>query len=128
MLNIKDSRQLVSNFLTDYCKSKGIYLKKNYVNSDHVHALIDLPTSMSIEEVTKLLKGSASHWINQNNLCIGKFNWGRGYAALSISESVLIKVVKYIDGQEEHHKVKSFREEYEAFIKAYGMKYIDGDL
>lgn len=128
MLITKDSRKLISTFLSDYCKSKGIFMKKNYVNSDHVHALIDLPTNMSIEEVIKLLKGSSSHWINQNNLSVGKFNWGRGYAALSISESVLIKVVDYIEGQEKHHKVKSFGDEYEAFLKAYGMKYVEDDL
>jgi putative transposase len=54
-----------------------------------------------------------------------KFHWGRGYAAFSVSESNLDKVVKYIINQKEHHKIKSFTEEYEAFIKAYGLKYLN---
>src|SRR5882762_9683209 len=57
-----------SRFLTKYALEKNIYLKINYFNAEHVHALIDLPTSKSIEEVVQLFKGSSSHWINQNRL------------------------------------------------------------
>jgi REP element-mobilizing transposase RayT len=120
----KEERKRVSSFLYDYAKSKNIFMKINYVNAEHVHALVDLPTNLCIEEMMHLLKGSSSHWINQNSICAGKFAWGRGYAALSVSESNLQKVVKYIDNQGEHHKVKSFSEEYEQFIKVYGMQYV----
>src|SRR5665213_557749 len=58
----------LSAYLSDYAKEKGIYMKINYVNADHVHALIDLPTKFSVEEVMQLFKGSSSHWINENNL------------------------------------------------------------
>ena len=57
-----------SRFLTDYSIQKGIYMRINHFNSDHVHALIDLPTSKTIEEVAHLLKGSSSHWINEQKL------------------------------------------------------------
>ena len=43
-------------------------MKINYVNADHVHALVDLPTAFSIEELMQLLKGSSSHWINANDV------------------------------------------------------------
>ncbi len=114
----------VSNYLSEYCSQKKIYMKKNYVNSEHVHALIDMPTNFSIEEVMHLLKGSSSRWINENGICPFKFSWGRGYAALSVSQSGLIRVVEYINGQKEHHRRKSFAEEYEEFITKYGMKYV----
>ncbi len=58
----------VSEYLHQYSAEKGIYMKINYVNADHVHVLVDLPTSLSIEEMTHLLKGASSHWINQSNL------------------------------------------------------------
>jgi REP element-mobilizing transposase RayT len=76
----KKAAARVSGFLTEYAKSKGFHMKINYVNADHVHALIDLPTGLSIEELMQLLKGSSSHWVNANNVLPGKFAWGRGMA------------------------------------------------
>lgn len=61
----KEAASRVSRYLTDYAKDKGFYMKINYVNADHVHALIDLPTGLSIEELMQLLKGSSSHWVNE---------------------------------------------------------------
>ena len=52
-----------------------MYMKINFVNPDHVHALIDLPTGFSIEKVVQLLKGSSSHWVNSSELVTGKFAW-----------------------------------------------------
>jgi REP element-mobilizing transposase RayT len=62
-----------STNLTEYSLEKGIYMKINYFNADHTHALIDLPTNLTIEQVIQLLKGSSSHWINQNHLVKGRF-------------------------------------------------------
>lgn len=123
-LNTAEIRKEVSSYLYQYAESKNIYMKNIYVNSEHVHALIDLPAELSIEEVMHLLKSNSSHWINKNKICKTKFSWERGYAALSVSESALNKVADYIEKQEEHHRIKSFTEEYEEFIKMYGMKYI----
>lgn len=99
-------------------------MKINFINAEHVHTLIDLPTTLSIEECFKLLKGSFSHYINQNRLVNTKFRWARGYGAFSVSESNVQKVVDYIKNQEEHHRVKTFTEEYELFMKKYGIKYV----
>ena len=66
----------LSSFLYEYAQSKDLYMKINYVNSEHVHALIDLPTKYSIEEVIKLLKGASAHWINQERIITAKFSWG----------------------------------------------------
>jgi putative transposase len=111
----------VSDYLYQYSKERQIFMKKNFVNADHVHAVIDLPTNYSIEEIIKLLKGSSSHWINLEKLLPGKFSWGRGYAAFSVSHSNLKNVLEYIGNQAEHHRVKSFSEEYEEFIRRHGL-------
>jgi REP element-mobilizing transposase RayT len=96
-------------------------MKINYVNPDHVHTLIDLPTKYTIEETVQLLKGSSSHWANQNNLISGKIAWGRGYGAFSVSHSRVEEVVRYIKNQTEHHRRKTFSEEYDAFLESYGF-------
>jgi hypothetical protein len=55
----------------------------------------------------------------------GKFNWGRGYGAFSVSHSNLDAVVRYVLNQEEHHRKKSFAEELEALVRAYGLEWQD---
>jgi REP element-mobilizing transposase RayT len=106
-----------STYLSEYSAEKGIYMKINYFNAEHTHALIDFPTNLTIEQVIQLFKGGSSHWINQNRLVKGKFAWGRGYGAFSVSHSDVGRVANYIAGQEEHHRKRSFAEEYELFIK-----------
>jgi REP-associated tyrosine transposase len=112
----------VSRFLAHYAEKEGVYMKINYVNADHVHALVDLPTALSIEKLMQLLKGSSSHWINLNNLIAGKFAWGRGYGAFSVSESNVDQVAGYISRQEEHHRARTFAEEFREFIDRYGLQ------
>lgn len=123
----RDVRKKISNFLYDYCKEKGIYMKINFVNADHVHALVDLPTNMSVEECIKLLKGASSFYINKNRITAFKFSWGKGYGAFSVSASQLNKVVDYIRNQEDHHRTKSFTEEYQLFIKNYRIGVKEND-
>jgi REP element-mobilizing transposase RayT len=115
----------VSRYLDDYAESKGVYVKINYVNADHVHALVDLPTPFSIEKLMQLLKGSSSHWINSNDIITGKFAWGRGYGAFSVSESNVPQVARYIADQEEHHCVRTFAEELKEFIDRHGLHWKD---
>jgi len=100
-------------------------MKINYVNADHVHALIDLPTRFSIEDVVQLLKGSSSHWINANNLVAGRFSWGRGYGAFSVSESNVKQVAAYIEDQQTHHRTRSFIEEFREFARRHGLQLRD---
>ena len=114
-------RPRISRHLHEYAHSKGLFIKTNYVNADHVHALIDLPTKMSIEGVAQLLKGSSSHWINANNLVHGRFAWGRGYGAFSVSESRLGEVTQYIADQAEHHRVRTFSEELKELVERHGL-------
>jgi len=111
--------------LSEYSYEKGIYMKINFFNADHTHALIDLLTNLTIEQVVQLLKGSSSHWINQNRLIQGRFAWGRGYGAFSVSHSDVERVAAYIAGQEEHHRKRTFAQEYELFVKRYDLEWRD---
>ena len=109
--------------LTEHARAKGIYMKINFFNTDHAHALIDLPTNLTIEQTIQLLKGSSSHWINDQKLLRGRFAWGRGYGAFSVSQSDVERVAKYIANQEEHHRKKTLTEEYEIFVQRYGLEW-----
>jgi putative transposase len=118
----KEAAARVSHYLHEYAETKSLYMKINYVNADHVHALVDLPTGLSIEEVAQLFKGSSSHWINANDLIMGKFAWGRGYAAFSVSESNVHQVAAYIAGQEQHHRVGTFARKFKEFIRRHELR------
>jgi putative transposase len=119
----KDAAPKLSAYLHDYASQKGIYMKINFVNSDHVHALIDLPTQFSIEEIMQLFKGGSSHWLNEQNLISGKFGWGRGYGVFSVSESSVPDVANYIAKQEEHHRKRGFAEELKLFVERHGLEW-----
>lgn len=96
-----------------------------YVNPDHVHVLIDLPVQRSIAETVQILKGASSHYINHSDLIPGKFAWGRGYGAFSVSHSDHGRVARYIARQEAHHRQKAFIDEYQGFIERYGLRWYD---
>src|ERR1035437_7558034 len=121
----KSAAVKVSGYLTQYATEKGIYTQINYVNPDHVHVLIDLPTRLCIEDAMQFLKGSSSHWINQSGLLPGKFGWGRGYGAFSVSQSGVGEVAKYIATQEEHHRKTSYSEELKLFVDRYELQWHD---
>jgi REP element-mobilizing transposase RayT len=119
----KSAAAKLSAHLHEYAIEKGIYMKINFVNTDHTHVLVDLPASKAIEEVVQLLKGGSSHWVNESNLVPGKFGWQRGYGAFSVSHSAVDEVCAYIANQEEHHRKKTFAEELKLFVERYGLKW-----
>src|SRR2546423_14019025 len=65
MLDDRSAKKASTNLL-QYSREKNIYMKIVYFNAEHTHVLIDLPTNLTIEQVVQLLKGSSSHWINEN--------------------------------------------------------------
>jgi putative transposase len=113
----------LSDYLHQYSAEQGAYMKINYVNADHVHALVDLPTGLPVEELMKRLKGASSHWINAGSLVPGKFAWGRGYGVFSVSHSGIGQLAKSIAGQEAHHRKRNFVEELKLLVERYGLKW-----
>lgn len=118
-------RQKVWNHIRENAIQKGIYI--DFINgyADHCHCLISLGVDQNIQKVIQLIKGESSFWINKNELTKEKFQWQEEYFAVSVSESILDKVRDYIKNQEEHHKKKTFQEEYDEFILKYGFKMVD---
>ena len=90
---------------------------------DHCHALFALPSTMSAAKAIQLLKGSSSRWISKEYPSLINFQWQKGYALFGVSKSVLESVVKYIDGQEEHHKRTNFTDEYVGFLTKHEVKF-----
>ncbi|HTB32386.1 MAG TPA: IS200/IS605 family transposase [Bacteroidia bacterium] len=88
---------------------------------DHVHLLYMQTPKMAVTDTLKQIKGNTGHWINEQNLIPDKFAWQAGYAAYSVSESQVERVYQYILNQKQHHKRKTFQQEYEEFILSHGL-------
>jgi len=91
--------------------------------TDHVHLLVSMPTTLSISKGIQLIKGGASAWVRETFPETRNFAWQEGYGAFSVSVSHLADTIAYIENQEEHHRHKSFQEEYLAFLKRHGIDY-----
>jgi REP element-mobilizing transposase RayT len=116
----------VFDHIGENAREKGVYLDMIGGYEDHVHALVSLGSEQTIAKVVQLIKGESSHWINKHSLTKGTFEWQDEYFCVSVSESVLESVRAYIRGQEEHHRKKSFGEEYQSLLKENG--FTDGGL
>jgi putative transposase len=94
--------------------------------SDHVHMLVRMRPSQSVAEIARVVKTNSSRRIHSKGR--SQFAWQAGYGAFSVSESNVPAVTKYIASQEEHHRKRSFQEEFVAFLKknnvAYDERYI----
>ncbi len=108
-------RPILFDHLRSNARKKDILLDTLDGYLDHVHALIRLGGDQTIAKVAQLLKGESSHWVNDEKLTGTPFQWQDEYCALSVSESGVEAVRRYIERQEEHHRKKSFAEEYAAF-------------
>jgi putative transposase len=89
--------------------------------SDHVHMLIRVRPSHSAAEIARVVKANSSRWVREKHSA--EFAWQTGYGVFSVSESSMADVTKYISGQEEHHKKRSFQEEFVAFLKKNHVEY-----
>lgn len=111
----------IHRFISEQLNEQGCHVRVINGMPDHIHCLFLLNPQKSMAEVVKQIKGSSSHFINQNNLIGDKFSWQTGYAAFSVSESIVEKVFQYIQNQKQHHSKKTFQKEYEEFLKLYGF-------
>jgi putative transposase len=90
---------------------------------DHLHALLSLPSSMSFAKAAQLIKGGSSKWIHDTFARYRKFEWQEGYGAFSVSASQVKKTIAYINGQKEHHRKRTFKEEFLQLLDKHGVAY-----
>lgn len=91
--------------------------------ADHVHLLADLPARLAPADILRVLKTNSSRWVHETFPDRRDFAWQTGYGIFSVSESSREAVREYIANQEEHHRVKTFQEEFVALLQKHGVKY-----
>jgi len=95
---------------------------------EHVHLLLGLPPTLCVSAALKALKGGSSVWVKEHLPGCRSFAWQDGYGAFSVSKSQIPGVEAYIRGQREHHRSKTFQEEYRALIKRHGIEFEESFL
>jgi putative transposase len=115
-------RQTIFDHIKHNAKEKDIFMDCINGYSDHVHCLISLGNDQTISKVMQLVKGESSFWINKEKLCKEKFEWQDEFFGVSVSQSQVDAVRKYIWNQEEHHKKKTFMDEYNELILKYSFQ------
>ena len=118
----RDIRRLVIKHIETNAREKKIYIDTLDGYVEHLHCLYGLNADMSISKALQLMKGESAYWINKEKLTKLNFEWADEYFAVSVSESMIPAVRAYIRNQEEHHKKKTFKEEYDGFIRKYNLQ------
>tara|TARA_Y100001934_G_scaffold14423_1_gene17708 strand:- start:304 stop:765 length:462 start_codon:yes stop_codon:yes gene_type:complete len=88
----------------------------------HVHILAGMSPSLAVSDVIRDLKANSSKWIKEE-LHIEEFEWQKGFGAFTVSYDRIDAIRKYIQNQEEHHKTKTFQEEYVDFLQRHGIEF-----
>ena len=121
----KNFRDDLYRYMTGVLKNDGIFSLAVGGWKDHVHVFFELPPALRISDIMRDLKAVSSKWINDNKFVKSKFRWQNGYGAFSYSRSQRNDVIRYIMNQEEHHRTKTFREEYMDLLKKFEIEYKD---
>ena len=91
--------------------------------TDHIHILVSLSPTQSLSDLVRIIKSNSTAWINEKGFIRHKFAWQEGFGAFSYSKSQIPQVSNYIQNQEDHHRHKTFREEYIIFLEKFGIDY-----
>ena len=116
-------RQRLYEYTGGIVRSKGGRLLSIGGTQDHIHMAVKLKPTEAVSKTIGELKGNSSKWINENKFLDGYFSWQAGYAAFCVSESQVKALIGYIEKQQEHHRVKSFKEELIAIPEKHRISY-----
>ena len=117
------TRERLFSYLGGIARENGMKALEIGGVADHVHLLLSIPASLAVSKAVQLIKGASSHWLKATFPNMIDFAWQDGYAAFTVSQSQLDDVRAYIRSQPEHHRTKTFVEEYRAFLTRHHIEY-----
>lgn len=118
-----DLKQRLLPYLGGVARANNIVALTVGGTDDHIHLLLAIPSTMGVSKAIQLIKGGSSKWIHDTFPAHRHFAWQEGYGAFSIGISQLKATVAYIENQDEHHKRRTFQQEFLAFLKKHKIEY-----
>jgi REP element-mobilizing transposase RayT len=110
-------------YLATVCRDLGAELVRVGGVADHVHIVTTLPRTVSQAHLIEEIKKASSKWIKTLDARYRGFFWQRGYGAFSVSPSQLDTLVQYVEAQQEHHRTRTFQEEYRELLRRHGVDF-----
>lgn len=128
VFSTKDRYKLISpefrprmwSYLAGICRNLDLHVYAIGGMSDHAHLLVRLSATLALAKAAGALKANSSKWAGERG---PSFAWQEGYAAFSVSASLVPRVTRYIQAQEAHHKKMSFETELLALLKKHGVQH-----
>lgn len=115
-------RTRLYDYIQGIAKNENCILRSVGGMPDHVHLLVSCPATKSIADLLRVIKTDSSKWVHESFPEHRTFCWQDGYGAFTVSQSALADVQRYIESQAEHHKQRSFQEEFVEFLRRHGIE------
>ena len=119
----QEVRERLWPFMGGIARKKGFVALQVGGTDDHVHLLLSLPTNVDVAKAVQLVKAESSGWVSATFPQLRDFQWQEGYGAFSVSISHKADTVAYIANQSEHHRRKTFKEEFIEFLSRHEIEY-----
>ncbi len=119
----KQRKEELHKYITGIVTNRNQKLLAVHCMPDHAHVLVGLKPTIAISDLVRDIKAGSSGFMNEMNWIKQKFNWQEGFGAFSYGHSQLDQIIKYINNQEEHHRKRTFREEYLEFLDRFHVDY-----
>jgi REP element-mobilizing transposase RayT len=118
-----DWEERLYQYILGIIKNKGQKLLAINGMPDHIHIFIGMKPDCCLSALVREIKKASNEWVNENKLTSNKFYWQEGFGAFSYSHSQIDVVAKYVLNQKNHHKRKTFKEEYLEFLERYEIEF-----
>jgi len=112
-------------YITGIISNKGQKLLAINGVSNHIHIFIGMKPACRLSDLVREVKKASNGFIKEKRFSKFKFEWQEGYGAFSYSHSNIDNVIKYINNQKEHHRKRTFKEEYLDFLKKFEIEFKD---
>jgi putative transposase len=119
----KAIEERVWSYLGGVAREHGLVAQQIGGIEDHVHLVLGMRAAMGVSKAVQLLKGASSKWINDSFRELRGFAWQDGYGAFTVSKSQLATTIEYVMNQREHHRVRTFQEEYRALLALHQIDF-----
>ena len=124
----KDNKEELHKYMTSLVQARKAKMLAVHCMPDHTHLFVGFKPSVLMSDFVKEIKVESNDFITTKKWVSGSFSWQEGYGVFSYGHSQIDNVCQYVFNQEQHHKKKTFREEYLDFLEKFAVPFEEKHL